>query len=94
MSKTKTIRATLGCSECHWNSVRGNCIKFGFSSRDINEGKWVNTVDHGSFRLRDVKSCVVKVTHEEHAASERKKMAIEKARKETLARMPNKGMIG
>ncbi len=89
-----SVRATLGCSECHWNSARNNCIKFGFSSDDINQGKLVTTVSYGSFMLSGVKSCIIKITHEEHAVEIRKKMAVEKARKETLSRMPDSGMVG
>ncbi len=89
-----SVRATLGCSDCHWNSARNNCIKFGFSSDDINQGKLVTTVNHGSFMLSNVKSCIIKITHDEHTANILRKESLERVRQETLKKMPDSGMVG
>jgi hypothetical protein len=56
----KSVVNVLGCKECAFFSLRGNCIKFGFSSKDINTGSTVHTIDHGIFRLDNIKMCPVK----------------------------------
>ncbi len=89
-----SVRATLGCSKCHWFSRRGNCVKFGITTKEINSGFSVTTLSHGSFKLDEVRACLIRLTHEEHKANLIREAALEKARKAALAKMPNAGMVG
>ncbi len=94
-SKSKiSVRATLGCSECHWFSSRGNCVKFGIDSKEINSGFSVTTVSHGSFKLDQIKACPIRLTHDDHKSNIIREAALEKARKAAILKMPNAGMVG
>ncbi len=90
----KSVVATLGCNECTYFSAMKNCIKVGFSTRDINEGKWVHTESKGSFRLDSIKRCPMKKTHAQVKIENNRKKTIEEAKAGVLKRMPNSGLIG
>ncbi len=82
--KKKSVVAILGCNECTYFSQRKNCIKVGFSTNDINEGKLVTTVDKGTFKLSDISSCPMKLTQEEKRLLFIRTASIKKARKAVL----------
>jgi hypothetical protein len=87
MARKKSVVVSLGCSQCEWFSPLKNCIKFGISNDEINEGRFVHTIDHGGFHLNKIKNCPIKAPKKINTASEKELRATQK-------KLLNIGLVG
>ena len=59
MAKRSNV-TKFGCNNCRYFSAQKNCIKIGFSSRDINDGGTIYTLSGATLKINDISKCPMK----------------------------------
>jgi hypothetical protein len=77
MAKKKTsITAIAGCRSCGYFSGNGNCVKYGFSTKELNEDPYFTSENSGMFKISRMDGCPSHMLRGQYEAIRREKYSL------------------